>query len=107
VDNTALAGLGVAAIGAPVAGVGAAPGLALSAAGATLSTIGTAMEVGVELITGDFSNNKTANAVVDKVTGKIIDRAVKDILPVPVTGTDKLLNESTKTLLNKIVEELK
>ncbi len=106
-DDTALAGLGVAAIGAPVAGVGAAPGLALSAAGATLSTIGTAMEVGVELITGDFSNNKTANAVVDKVTGKIIDRAVKDILPVPVTGTDKLLNESTKTLLNKTVEELK
>jgi RHS repeat-associated protein len=106
-DNAALAGLAVAAAGAPVAGVGAAPGLALSACGGTLSTIGTVMEVGVELITGDFSNNKTANAVVDKVAGKIIDSAVNDILPVPVSGTDKLLNESTKTLLNKTVEKLK
>ena len=104
-DNTALAGLGMAAVGAPILGVGAAPGMTVIAFGGALSITGKAMEVGVEIITGDFSNNKTGNAVGSIIASEIINKTIDIAIPGPTPNIEAVLNETTKTLFNNIASE--
>ncbi len=97
----------MAAAGAPVAGVGAAPGLALSTAGGISSTVGTAMEVGVELITQDFSDNKTGKAIYNIGTAYIIDKTIDALIPGP-TPTKGMTSQAQKKLneMNKVKTEI-
>ena len=106
-DQATIAGLGMAAAGAPVAGVGAAPGLALSTAGGISSTVGTAMEVGVELITQDFSDNKTGKAIYNIGTAYIIDKTIDALIPGP-TPTKGMTSQAQKKLneMNKVKTEI-
>jgi len=98
-QTTVYSGLVCAAAGLPVAGVGAAPGIAISSAGGVISSIGTGIEVGLEIITGDYSNNKTGKVIGDK----IIDKAVDVIIP-SSTPQGILLNSTTKELTKSAVE---
>jgi len=94
-DDMALVGLGVAAAGAPIAGVGATPGLALSGVGSTVNLVGTVLEVGVEITTQDFSNNATGKAIGNTIMSFIIDEAVDAVLPGP---TPSVRNETRRAL---------
>ena len=106
-DQATIAGLGMAAVGAPVAGVGATPGLALATAGGFSSTVGNAMEVGVELITQDFSDNKTGKAIYNIGTAYIIDKTIDALIPGP-TPTKGMTSQAQKKLneMNKVKTEI-
>jgi len=106
-DQATITGLGMAAAGAPVAGVGATPGLALATAGGFSSTVGNAMEVGVELITQDFSDNKTGKAIYNIGTAYIIDKTIDALIPGP-TPTKGMTSQAQKKLneMNKVKTEI-
>ncbi|WP_374173029.1 DUF6443 domain-containing protein [Flavobacterium tructae] len=80
-DKTTLVGLGAAAAGAPVAGVGAAPGLAIATAGTISSGIGSAIEVLTNVIAGD-SNAALKNGA-EYAAGKLGGAVIDKVLPGP------------------------
>jgi hypothetical protein len=79
-NATAKAGLLCAAVGAPVAGVGATPGMALFLAGGCLSTIGAATESIINFTTGDTT------AGIEAATGITIDLATDHAFPGATRG---------------------
>lgn len=77
-DNTTKIGLVGAVAGAPVAGVGAAPGLAVATAGGVVSFVGSGLELGVNLISGEYSTaaGDVAAHAAGEIGGMIVDKAI-------------------------------
>ncbi|WP_425413730.1 RHS repeat-associated core domain-containing protein [Riemerella columbina] len=104
-DDMVVGGLVIAAMGSSVAGVGAAPGLGTAGVGKATSTAGVLIEVGVELITGDYSNNATGNMIGNEIMSIIIDKTVDATIPGPTpsvkTETKRVLDE-----MNKVNKEI-
>jgi hypothetical protein len=80
----------MAIVGAPVAGVGAAPGVAAASTGKAISLVGTALEISVEWIAGSDKNAGIvfANEATYRVLGKVGEKAVDQLLP----GTGPILS---------------
>ncbi len=93
-DNASQAGLGMALIGVPVEGVGAAPGLAVAAYGGVVNAIGTGMEVLVEVITNDYSENNTGKAISKEVGNKVLNEAIDGLIPGPTPDATPVIKES-------------
>ena len=104
-DNATKIGLGAAAVGVAFEGVGAAPGLAYAGAGALTSSVGDGIEIAVELITQDFSNNATGKAIYNKTVSKIIDKAVDKAIPGPTPSIQKPI-EKTLNEMRKVEKEI-
>jgi len=106
-ENAGTAGVGMAAVGAPIAGVGAAPGAIVATAGGIIGGTGALIEVGVELITGDFSNNKTGEVIGDKVKEKIVDEAVDVAVPGPTPSVSNMAKslEDSKTIVKEVLNK--
>ena len=104
-DNATKIGLGAAAVGVAFEGIGATPGLAYAGAGTLTSSIGDGIEITVELITQDFSNNATGKAIYNKTVSKIIDKAVDKAIPGPTPSIQKPI-EKTLNEMRKVEKEI-
>lgn len=102
-DTATLVGLGAAAVGAPIGGVGATPGLTLAAAGGTTSLIGTVLEVGINLVAGDGKEavGVTGEYVAGELGGAVVDR----VLPGPNPDLSKEIQEAVH-VVNTTIEEI-
>jgi hypothetical protein len=94
--NTTYAGLVCAAVGAPVAGVGAAPGVAISSAGGALTTVGIIIEKTTNFVTGD--SNDYIKTGISIATDIAVKNTVNNSFPVPTVGIQSVLSESIKTV---------
>lgn len=92
-DDMTTAGLVGAAVGAPIAGVGAAPGLAVATWGGAVSTAGSVLEIGVKLITQDEEATGDIGAY---VAGKVISEVVDKVLPGPTPDMSKPIKQTIK-----------
>jgi hypothetical protein len=97
-DAMVLTGTGAAIIGAPVAGVGAAPGLALVGAGTTENLIGAGLGILVNAVAGDTNKalQQSVNAASDKLVDIAIDKAVDAIVPGPTPNVSGAFREALK-----------
>ncbi|WP_260397349.1 hypothetical protein [Empedobacter brevis] len=106
-DIASAGGLAMAAVGAPIYGVGAAPGLTVAAAGGIASLTGSIMELSVELISDSQNPTASENFIKDRATNFIINEVVDYIVPgatpnvittVPTSNTnpDPVINEALK-----------
>ncbi len=99
-DNTFKAGVVMAAMGAPVAGVGAAPGGAVASTGEAISTTGAFLEIGVELVSGNYKNaslnigSEVRYTALNYVRAKAIDT----LIPFSLRGLDDIIDLSKMTL---------
>lgn len=110
-NNTAVAGLAVAAAGTPVAGVGAAPGLTIAAVGGIASTVGSGLEIATNLIAGDTSSavNKGMEEVAGEVANKVLDKVLPGPTPdmsKPITDMIKVTNETIKNSTSNELKEV-
>jgi len=73
----------MAAMGAPVAGVGATPGAAVASFGGIEQGVGKFMEIGVNLITGDYKKaaTGTGETVVTYGLGELAKGTLNEIVP--------------------------
>jgi len=101
-NQLALTGLGAAAIGAPIGGVGATPGLMVATTGKAINELGVIVEVTTKMITGD------KNAVGDSVNyigGKVVGAVLDNALPGSSSLMSKSVNDAVK-VGNKAVETM-
>ncbi|SDX31475.1 hypothetical protein [Aequorivita viscosa] len=86
-DGIAIVGYGAAIVGAGVGGVGATPGAAIAGIGEGVSTFGSALEFGINLMTGD---HKSAGKNLGfYLGGEAIDMTFDRILPGPTPDISK------------------
>jgi ElaB/YqjD/DUF883 family membrane-anchored ribosome-binding protein len=100
-DDTTTGGLIGAAVGAPIAGVGAAPGLAVATVGGYVSLAGSVLEIGVKAITGDeevtgdigvFVASEAAGALAGKVLPGASQTASKGVKEAVKAGREVIKN---------------
>ena len=111
-DDLATAGLVAAAVGAPIAGVGAAPDLKVAGWGGILSTVGTVVEIGVKIITED---DKAMGDIGDYVATEVITAGVGKILPGTkghkkeikgaIRATNEIIKNEVGNQVGSIIEE--
>ncbi len=104
-DAIAIAGYGAAVVGAPIAGVGAAPGATVAAFGNGLGLLGSGIEIATNLIAGD--NGAAGQEAGFVAGGMVIDAVVDRALPGPTPDMSKeattILKEgvNVKTILTE------
>lgn len=104
-NQLALTGLGAAAIGAPIGGVGAGPGLAVATTGKVINELGVLVEIGTKIITND---DGASGDIKSFAAGKLICKGVDMALPVPIPGMSVQVEGMVKTVnmsIGNIVEE--
>ena len=101
-DNITTTGLISAAVGAPIAGVGAAPGLAVATAGGYVSLAGSVLEIGVKVITGDAEATGDIGVF---VASEAVGFAVNKVLPGPKGEIKKEIKEAIKASRDIIKNE--
>ena len=108
-DKATQVGETAALIGAPIEGVGALPGLVVAGSGKTVSLIGVALEVTVDLVTGNDKNaaiaagNHVANNVIDAVGSGLLEEIAPGLQNVP--GSKKLIENTASLLLDPAKQE--
>ncbi|RWU09977.1 DUF6443 domain-containing protein [Pedobacter chitinilyticus] len=93
-DVMVVSGTVAAAVGAPVAGVGAAPGLALASGGGLVKTLGDGLEIVTNFVAGDTKSG--AEGAAKQVVDAAIDKAVDVMLPGPTPKMASQFREAIK-----------
>ena len=97
-DGVAITGYSAVVAGAPFAGVGATPGAVVATTGHITSAVGSAMEIGVNFISGEYTNASEGVAIA--IGGELINMALDKAIPGPTPNISKeakiLLKESNK-----------
>ena len=94
-NQLALTGLGAAAIGAPIGGVGATPGLMVAATGKAINGLGSLIEIGTKVITND---DGASGEIKVFVAGKLVSKGVEMAVSVPIPGMSEQVEGMVKTV---------
>jgi len=103
-----VSGTVAAIVGAPVAGVGAAPGLGLAGTGGAVKTIGDGIEIATNFLSGDTKSG--AEGVAGSAVDYVIDKGLDAVIPGPTPKMSKEIRESaqnTKDIIKNTIESEK